>query len=352
MKTIINNIAITHIASILPENSIELNSLAKEYGENEVNKIIKTTGIERVRVVERNTTSSDLCAQLALHLFDQDSTIREKIDGLVFVSQTRDHILPQTSNILQHKLGLSKDTICFDLPLGCSGYIYGLFQASLLIQSGSCSNVLVLAGDTTSKIINKKDRTVSMVFGDAGTATIVSKGSDSIGCIIHSDGGGAKDLIIPAGGFRYPYSEASSLVKEFDEKIYRSDNDLFMDGMQILNFSATNVPKIINESLALMDWSNENISHYIFHQANDFMVGYLRRKMKLEESKVPIAVKEYGNTGPASIPLTISDKFFDSKALHKTILCGFGVGLSWGAFCVDLSATIVQKPINFVNNEH
>lgn len=347
MKVKFDNINIETIATILPENELDLKSFIGVYGENEVQKIIKTTGIEKIRYVSKNTTSSDLCEQLGHYLFESQNINKEAIDGLVFVSQTRDHILPQTSNILQSKLGLSLNVVCFDLPLGCSGYIYGIFQAALLIHAGACQKVLVFAGDTTTRMLNPKDRTVSMVFGDAASATIVSKGSHSLGCVIHSDGSGAKDLLVPAGGFRLPSSPSTAQEIWDENKICRSQNDLFMDGMQILNFSLTQVPGIIQNSYALMNWNANDVQQYIFHQANYFMVNYLRKKLKLEESKVPIAVKEYGNTGPASIPLTLSDKFNEtlSKSLENVIFCGFGVGLSWGTICTNLSSTKILKPI-------
>jgi len=174
MKSTFNNIHISKIAAALPSDLYDLHDLKDLYGESDVNKIIKTTGISKVRLAKRGLTASDMCEYAAKYLFDNDVN-KDAIDGLLFVSQTRDHILPQTSNILQDKLGLATNTYCLDLPLGCSGYVYGLFQASLLVNSGACTKVLLLAGDTTSQMINDEDRALRMVFGDAGTATIVEK---------------------------------------------------------------------------------------------------------------------------------------------------------------------------------
>jgi 3-oxoacyl-[acyl-carrier-protein] synthase III len=346
MKALFHDIYISRIAAILPENILELSSLASEYGETEVSKIMRTTGIKRVHYVSQHITSSDLCEQLAKKLFSENASLHNEIDGLIFVSQTPDHRLPQTSIILQSKLGLSTDTVCFDLPLGCSGYVYGLFQAAMLLQSGACKKVLILAGDTTTKMLNKKDRTVTMVFGDAASATILEKGKTSAGFIIRSDGSGAKDLIVPAGGYRLPASVATKQLQKFEGDIYRSQEDLFMDGMQILNFSLRAVPSIVKDSLEQMQWRQDDVNSFILHQANEFMVSYLRKKMKLTEEKVPIAVENYGNTGPSSIPLTLSDKFSNNNGhLKKILMCGFGVGLSWATCCADLSETIIEKPI-------
>jgi 3-oxoacyl-[acyl-carrier-protein] synthase III len=223
----------------------------------------------------------------------------------------------------------------------------------MLIQSSACKKVLLLAGDTTSRMINKKDRTVSMVFGDAASATIIEKGKNKMGCIIYSDGSGAKDLIVPAGAFRIPANNDTAEEKEFEGKIFRSQNDLFMDGMQIMSFSLLRVPPLIKESVEMMNWEVDNVDQYLFHQANDFMVGYLRKKLKLPETKVPMAVTEYGNTGPSSIPLTISDKFYSKELnLHRVIMCGFGVGLSWGSICTNLNQTNIYKPYIFNQHEY
>lgn len=175
MKTVINNIGIKSVAAWLPVNKLEMSSLGPVYGEVEVANIIKATGVERVRIADETMTSSDMCQYATEYLFEVDGIDKDIIDGLVFVSQTTDYILPATSISLQHRLGLSQDTICIDIHYGCSGYIYGLFQAACWISSGMCSNVLVLAGDTTSRMINPKDKSLRMVFGDCGTATLVGK---------------------------------------------------------------------------------------------------------------------------------------------------------------------------------
>lgn len=348
MKTIINNIIIRAVNSWLPENSIELSSLAALYGEAEVNSIIKATGVERVRVVDEKMTSSDMCYLAAERLLEQEKFEKSQIDGLVFVSQTTDWILPATSISLQDRLGLSKDTVCIDVHYGCSGYIYGLFQAASWIACGACQNVLVLAGDTTSRMINEHDKSLRLVFGDCGTATIVSKGEGRMGFHIQSDGSGADRLIVPAGGFRLPISEETSILEWDEDKNGRTKNDLFMDGMAIFNFAITKVHKNINILIEEMGWQKEDVGFYGLHQANEFMVNYVRKKLKVDESIVPVNVKDYGNTGPATLPLLLSDVCSGEHTfnLTKTILSGFGVGLSWGSVAADLSNTYFYSPVN------
>lgn len=348
MHTIIDNVQIKAVNAWLPEEVLELKQLSSLYGETEVVNIMKTTGVECVRVATENMTSSDMCQKSAEHLFEQECLDRSEIDGLVFVSQTTDWLLPSTSIALQHRLGLSQEVVCMDVHYGCSGYIYGLFQAATWVATGACKNVLVLAGDTTSRMINPHDKSLRLVFGDCGTATIVSNGDTKMGFRINSDGSGADRLIVPAGGFRLPCSEETSILEWDEDKNGRTKNDLFMDGMAIFNFAITKVHKQVNSLIEDMDWNKEDVGFYGLHQANEFMVNYVRKKLKVDSSLVPINVRNYGNTGPATLPLLLSDICSGKNPynLTKTIMSGFGVGLSWGSVATDLSNTHFYSPVN------
>lgn len=348
MKTILNNLLIKAVNAWLPETNVEMLSFSDEYGEQEVKNIIKTTGVERVRIADKTMTSSDMCFNAAEALMEQYGIDKAEVDGLVFVSQTTDWILPATSISLQDRLGLSKETVCIDIHYGCSGYIYGLFQAALWVTSGACGNVLVLAGDTTSQMINPKDKSLRLVFGDCGTATLVSKGNKSMGFDIKSDGSGAERLIVPAGGFRLPVSESTSVLEWDGDNNGRTKNDLFMDGMAIFNFANMQVSKNVDRLLESMQWNKEDVGLFCLHQANKFMVDYVRKRIKAPVEKVPVNVRDYGNTGPATIPLLLSDlcSAKHSFDLRKVVMSGFGVGLSWGSVATDFSETKFYSPIN------
>ena len=348
MKTILNGIQIKAINSWLPKTNVEMLSFSEEYGEQEIKNIIKTTGVERVRIADKTMTSSDMCFNAAESLIAQYGIDKEEIDGMVFVSQTTDWILPATSISLQDRLGLSKETVCIDIHYGCSGYIYGLFQAALWIAAGACQNVLVLAGDTTSQMINPKDKSLRLVFGDCGTATIVSKGNNPIGFDIKSDGSGSDRLIVPAGGFRMPISAETSVLEWDNDKNGRTKNDLFMDGMSIFNFANMQVSKNVDRLLKAMQWNKEDVGLFCLHQANKFMVDYVRKRLKAPAEKVPINVRDYGNTGPATIPLLLSDLCSEEYGydLSKVVMAGFGVGLSWGSIAANLCETMFYAPIN------
>jgi 3-oxoacyl-[acyl-carrier-protein] synthase-3 len=331
------NLKISAIQSVVPSNVLDLHSLSTLFGENEVDRIIKKTGIRQIRVAEPGCTSSDLCFKSAELLLEKMEMSPKDIDGLVFVSQTRDYLLPQTSSILQHRLGLGINTICFDLPLGCSGYIYGLLQASMMISSGVCKKVLLLSGDTTTRLLKETDHTTRMVFGDAGTATLIEKGDDEFLFKLINDGSGAENLIIPSSGFRKFETEYYK-----DSKLKDFQNCLYMDGLEIFEFVNSMVPKFIDSFIYDIGWKKSDIDLYLFHQANLFIVETIRKRLKLEKIKVPIIVEKVGNTGPSSIPLLITmmnqEKNINEKR-DNIVMCGFGVGLSCGACSTSLTNT-------------
>jgi 3-oxoacyl-[acyl-carrier-protein] synthase-3 len=347
MKAFFNNIQIAAITSWLPENNMEMMSLQSEYGKTAVINTIRATGIERSRIADVADTSSDMCFRAAVHLLEKEQIEKTEIDGLIFVSQTPDYILPATSVCLQDKLELNTDTVCLDIHYGCSGYIYGIFQAALWIQSKACKNVMVLAGDTTSKMVHPKDKSLMLVFGDCGSATLVTEGKYSMGITMHSDGSGFDQLIVPAGGFRKPVDETTSQLMFDKNNNGRTDNNLFMDGMSVFNFTISNVHGDINALIEYMGWKKEDVDLFALHQANDFIVSHIRKKLKVPAEKVPTNVKNYGNTVPASIPLLLSDICSTSTFnLEKVIMSGFGVGLSWGSIACNMNETRFYEPVN------
>ncbi|MFO8055070.1 MAG: 3-oxoacyl-[acyl-carrier-protein] synthase III C-terminal domain-containing protein [Bacteroidales bacterium] len=214
----------------------------------------------------------------------------------------------------------------------------------MLIQAGACRRVLVCAGDTNSKLIHPLDKQVRMVFGDAGSAALVeASASSDWPFVIGTDGTRGDALKIPAGGCRQPCSEFSRRAKQDKQGNTRTDENLFMDGMEIMNFSLREIPPAIEALLAKRGWEKEEVGVYALHQANKFMVDYLRRKMKLPAEAVPMGIETMGNTGPASIPLLLTlkhEQLIAARGLDKTVMCGFGVGLSWAATAGNLSDTV------------
>lgn len=327
MQVKLAGLSFTAVATALPKDKLILSDLYNQYGQKEVDRIVMSTGIHSLGIANKETNASDLCISAADYLFNETNIARESIDAIVFISQTPDYKMPATSCLLQHKLHLKKEVVAFDINYGCSGYIYGLYQAALLIATKSCQKVLICAGDTMTRYLHPDDHKVRLLLGDAGSATIIESGHDEWAFDIHTDGSGFDKLIIP---------------KDKD----RRDSYLCMDGAAIMEFALTKVHNSFNLVLEQMGWDKNEISHAILHQPNQFMLDYLRKKLQLRKEQVPISVKEYGNTGPASIPLTMCDQFHKAdNLLGKSVLSGFGVGLSWGSIALNLNNAIMYKPI-------
>lgn len=349
-RAILKNLAIESVSAYLPETRLDLRAL--DGGNAEAEKIIRATGIEQVRVAAKTQTAADLCLAAARPLLAGAETPREEIDGVIFVSQTPDYLMPETAFVIQAKLGLSETTLCRDIRIGCSGYIHGLFQAALWISCGACRRVLLLAGDTSTRLANPRDRALRMVFGDAGTATLVSAGKFDAAFAFRSDGNGARKLFVPAGGFRLPHSEETAKISVDEDGNARSANDLFMDGMEIFRFSLACVPANIRETLALAGWEKDDVGLFALHQANAFIVDAVRKNLRVSAERVPVNVRGVGNTGPASVPLLLSMLFGEKSGrtrpeLKRALLCGFGIGLSWGCAATEaLSETRFFSPEN------
>ncbi len=342
MNTIFECSQIAGIAAAVPGNAIPLSQFTKQWGEKEVANVIASTGITQIRQAPAGMTASDLCQSAAQRLLHALNFPAGDIDGIVFVSQTSDYIMPATSAVLQNRLGLDSRVAAFDINYGCSGYVYGLLQADMLIHAGMCRSVLVLAGDTTTQLVNPRDRALRMLFGDGGSATLVVAGSEQHSYAVRTDGSGAKSLIVPAGGARNPRDCTSYIEIETEDGNARSAENLFMDGVAVLFMALRDAPAMISEAISLAHWSAEKATFYGLHQANRFMVDYLTRKMRIAPEATAFSCADIGNTGPASIPVMLAIEHPRLQAegrLEKSVLCGFGVGFSTAATALPLNNT-------------
>ncbi|OGC04137.1 3-oxoacyl-ACP synthase [candidate division WOR-1 bacterium RIFOXYA12_FULL_43_27] len=341
-KSKFSNVKISGIASIIPPIRKSIVDEIDLYGGDikQIERIRRRIGLDVRFVVDERTTSSDLCEYAANIMFKSLSFNPEDIDALIFVSQTPDYFIPSTSCYLHGKLKLSKDCAAFDVNLGCSGYVYGLWLSHLMIEAGSCRNVLLLAGDTISKCVNPKDRSAAPLFGDAGSATLIQRSEENKPAhfILHSDGRGYDSIILPAGGFRMPKSATTAKEIRDDENNVRSQEDLYINGSDIFSFAINEIPSAISEILSFSDKKPEDIDHVIFHQANKYIIENIARKIDFPMEKIPSdIITKYGNQSCASIPVTICDSVCGKIAENKmVILAGFGVGLSWGTAVLSL----------------
>jgi 3-oxoacyl-[acyl-carrier-protein] synthase-3 len=252
-------------------------------------------------------------------------------------------------------MGFSKDCAALDVNLGCSGYVYGLWLAHTMIASGGCERVLLLAGDTISRLVHEKDRSVAPLFGDGGSATLVEK-SESAGVAhfsLQTDGSGFDSLIVPAGGARCPRSEETIRVVEDQAGNLRSPENLFMDGAEIFNFSITEEPRSVTDLLEYAGLGSDDVDHFVFHQANRYILTNIAKRLKLDAAKVPMqTVERYGNQSSASIPSAICGELANelkSGSSKKLLLSGFGVGLSWASMVADLAGLDVCELIDYTS---
>lgn len=344
------NIGIHSIAACVP-SKIERNAdLGYMMTEEEINKAINNIGIEERRIADENVCSSDLCYQAAEQLLNDNQIDRSSIDVLIFVSQTSDYHQPATAPMLQHRLGLSKETLCFDINLACSGYVYGLCTAYTYANMPSINRVLLLVGETMSKIVSRKDKVNTPLFGDAGTATLVEKGAygDSL-FNMHSDGSGAEVMMIPHGGFRRPCT-VDSFNEETDANGDTRNNMQFrMDGMAVFNFGISEEPRDVKNLIAKANLTINDIDLLIYHQANRFMTDFFTKWLKLDKQKTPYSIGKFGNTSSASIPLTIVSELKNNYPnREKVVLSGFGAGLSWGSVVLNLTQCNISELIEYV----
>ena len=341
-----NNIGISAIAACVPQK-IEYNKdLGYMMSDEEIQKAIQNIGIEERRIADSDVCASDLCFKAAQQLLNDNAIDPQSIDVLIFVSQTSDYHQPATAAILQHKLGLSKNTLAFDINLACSGYVYGLSTAYAYAQNEGVNRVLLLVGETMSKIVSRYDKVNTPLFGDAGTATLIEKGEEFGTSVfsLHTDGKGAEVMMIPDGGFRNPVS-SDSFIEETDVNGDKRTRLQFrMDGMAVFNFGMSEEPRDVKNLVEAAGLELGQVDLLIYHQANKFMTDFFSKWLKFDKAKTPYSIRKYGNTSSASIPLTIVSELYEAYPERKNvILSGFGAGLSWGSVLLDLNSCKISK---------
>lgn len=322
--------SIRAICSSVPKQRFNNLTETTAFDPVEVDKVVKMAGVRTRHIAPEAICSSDLCVAAAKRVLDRLQWKPESIDALIFVTQSPDYLLPSTSCLAHRDLGLSDRCAAFDVGLGCSGYPYALWLATMMLSGGGLRRVLVLHGETPTRFSDRSDRAVALLFGDAGSATALEADPlrDALqwGFNLHTDGSGWRDLIIEGGGFRdrTPADPRKLCVA--------------MNGANVFSFTIKRVPALVTESLGAINSSLEAIDYFILHQSNLFIMKHLAKTMKVPETKLPYTIQRYGSTGGPSIPLTITQGGLvrpTDRAL-KLLLVGYGVGLSWGSAFIDL----------------
>ncbi|MBP7507749.1 MAG: ketoacyl-ACP synthase III [Prolixibacteraceae bacterium] len=335
-----NEVGISGIAAAVPSKVINNINYDLYFKKEDIKEIVEKIGVRERRFADENTCSSDLCFAAAERLFTDMNIDREEIDLLIFISQTPDYRMPATSVLLQDRLKLLPSTITIDINLGCSAFLYGLTIAYSMLKTDGIRKALILDGETRSKVYSQKDRKTGFLFGDGGVAAIIEKGAKfgRSWFSLNSDGSRESLIKIPAGGYR-----KMSSIETLEERVVdeygniRSEEQGYMSGADVFNFVIREVPRDFNRLLEFSGIAQDSIDYYIFHQANSYINGFLARKLKLPEGKLPSTIERFGNTSSVSIPLTIVSELRNSLTGHKRLLLsGFGVGLTWGTAIIDV----------------
>lgn len=333
----IHNVRIKGISAAVPKNIMETRSCPAFASGADAEKYVDSVGCSTVHLAPPSLCCSDMCQAAAEKLMQKLGWERESIDAMVFVSQSQDYILPATACVLHGKMGLREECLCFDISLGCSGWVYGLSALAPMLQAGGIKRALLLSGDVPSK----PERPL---FGDSGTATALEYDETAtvMNICTRTDGGKYEAIIRRSGGTRAPFDEHSLdiITDQFGHRHRPIDTE--MDGTAVFVFGITKVPKAVKHMLALTSKTVEDVDYFLFHQANLMMNEQIRKKCKIPVEKCPYSLHDFGNNSSASIPLTMVTQIAGDLQARDTeiVACGFGVGLSWGTLSVKL-----QKPV-------
>ncbi len=313
--------------------------------------IVKNVGVETRRVAEPGTTTSDLCFTAAEKLIADLGWDKKEIELLIFISQSRDYIIPSTAGIIQHRLGLPHSCVAYDIGLGCSGWVYGISALASMMTATRIKKALLLVGDISTLTASYRDKSTYPLFGDAATATAFEL--DAYAAPMHfnleSDGSGYEAIIIPDGGLRNFISKKSFDYKKYGDGIYRTRFQLALNGIEVFNFALREVVPNAKKLLQEISKTTADFDYFVMHQANLLMNETIRKMMKMDKEKTPYTIQNFGNTSSASIPLTIVHQLREQITSGKVQLltCGFGVGLSWGSIALEMDKVICPELIDF-----
>jgi 3-oxoacyl-[acyl-carrier-protein] synthase-3 len=313
------------IEYFLPDAVLTNDELAARFPDWPASKIAAKTGIENRHIAADDQHTSDLAVAAVRRLFDRHSVTPEEVDFILLCTQTPDYLLPTTACLVQHQVGIPQTAGALDVNLGCSGYVYTLSLAKALVESGQANCVLLITSDIYTRTLGQNDFSVRTIFGDGATATLLrstaSEGPSDLGPFVFgTDGGGAKNLILKNGGVRHLADDQPGQC-------------LYMDGPQIFTFTLRVLPDTIDRLLQTAELSLTDIDCFIFHQANQYMLEHLRRKLKIPTEKFVIEMANTGNTVSSSIPIAVKRAYQQHKLKigDTVMLVGFGVGYSWCA---------------------
>lgn len=335
-----NKIRVAGIACAVPKNEVKTETYKLLFGNEEVEKFMEMTGVRASRRTLEHQTCSDLGFRAASELLIQKGVNPKEIGALIFSSHSPDYRRPSTAFVLQYRLGISKEAVCYDISLGCSSLIVGMQTVASIMNTGDINKALLFVGDTAGKSVYPEDRSSAMLFGEAGAVMLLEKTddeSDEINALVRSDGSGFKYMIIPGGGYRNLH--ASEEVVQCLDGNPRTLMNSFIQGTSVFTFTIFDVPRLIKDFWKQTNTTPDDYDCFAFHQANLYILKQIAKKTKLNFNKLPITLDRYGNTSGASAIVSLCDRYGNSNE-HKTIkvmTCGFGIGISLGATSFEIN---------------
>ncbi|AUI90528.1 ketoacyl-ACP synthase III [Xanthomonas oryzae] len=334
----LHNVRFAGMATCVPKRVVSNLTDCRPQIRSERERLVRNIGIETRRMASEWQCFSDLAFDATEVLLEKLQWKREEIDALIVVTQSPDYPIPATAIILQDRLGLSHATVAFDVNLGCSAYPFGINLLGSMIAAGGVKKGLLLVGDRSANLEDP-------IFSDSGTATALelSAAAPPMYFDLNSDGSGYKAIILPVGGQREPVAIQHLLpYRENEKDRWHQATDLQLDGTAVLSFSTQRVPPAVEKLIAYAGASKDEIDYFVFHQANRMINETIRKKLGLAVEKVPSTLHDFGNTSGASLPVTMTARINKEleSAPKRVLLCGFGIGLSWGTCLVDIDGAV------------
>lgn len=350
-KLTVKNISFAGMAACVPQKVEENTSLPIFQSPEEARKVILSTGIERHRHADDGVTASDLSVKATEKLLSDLGWKADEVDCLFYVCTSRDYIAPQTACLLQHRLGFRTDAFVMDLPLGCSGWVYGLSVIGSMMSSGMFKKGLLIAAETNTRNRSRDDRTVRPLFGDAATVTalVFDPKAEPMHFMFGVDGSGYKAVWTQYGGMRFPTTTESLEPREYTPGEIRRGTDMVVNGMDVFGFAIKQPPRAIKEFITEQQVDINSVDYLLLHQANKFIDEKIRKSAGFPAEKVPYCLNDFGNVTSASIPLTMVTRCAEALIERpcNCLACGFGVGLAWATASFTCGPMIVSDLIEY-----
>ena len=342
-----DNVKICGIASAVPTKVLRSTDYYDKFGKESVDKFVELTGVKEHRESGEHQTASDLGFVAAEKLLEVKQIAKEDIGILIFGTHSTDYRRPASACVLHKRLGLTKECASFDVSLGCSAFVYCAQIAACMLQGTRHRYALVIVGETMTKIVHPDDKSSAMLFGDGGSAILIERTETAsiISGELCSDGTGYRAIIVPAGGFRNLNDTHEAFT--WQDGNTRTLYNTYMNGADVFSFTITKVPRTVKEYLQETNQDINDFDCLAFHQANQYIHQQLVKKLKVSMDKMPLCLDRYGNTSAPAIPILLSDVYGSEKndRIINVLMCGFGVGLSWGVMAAQINTSDIMPII-------